>query len=72
MEWILFDNIHRSTEEGVKDCVLCINMRNVTDLKYEDKTMKIGYVDGTQDEYECDMSTYLGAVKALNVIQEVQ
>ena len=72
MKWVLFDNVHRVTDEGVKDCALCVNLDNVTDFKYEDSTLKIGYIDGTQDEYECDMATFVTICSLLEVVKEIE
>ena len=65
MEWILIDNLMPNEP-------ILLNLKNITDFKWKQGTLIIGYVDGTENEYECDKEIFVQIASALNIIKEME
>lgn len=63
--WMLIDNLMPNEP-------LLVNLDNVTDLKWKSGSLIIGYVDGTQNEYECEQKVFVSIAQRLNVAYEIE
>lgn len=65
MKWLLIDNLMPNEP-------VCVNLCNVTDIKWKNGSMIIGYVDGTENTYECEKSVFVSVVSNLDILQELE
>lgn len=63
--WMLIDNLMPNEP-------LLVNLDNVTDLKWKSGSLIIGYIDGTQNEYECEQKVFVSIAQRLNVVHEIE
>jgi hypothetical protein len=63
--WMLIDSLMPNEP-------LLVNLDNVTDFKWKSGSLIIGYVDGTQDEYECEQKVFVSIAQRLNVAYEIE
>lgn len=65
MKWLLIDNLMPNEP-------LLVNLDNVTDFKWKQGSLIIGYVDGTQDEYECEKDVFIEVAEAVDIVKEIE
>lgn len=65
MKWLLIDNLMPNEP-------LLVNLDNVTDFKWKQGSLIIGYVDGTQDEYECEKDVFIQVAGELGIVKEFE
>lgn len=65
MKWLLIDNLMPNEP-------VLVNLDNVTDFKWRTGSLIIGYVDGTQDEYECEKDVFIEVAGVLGIVKEIE